>query len=183
MKRFLALTLAFVGILPTAVIGVAVDAAGTEYSALEKSCRSELGYPAVGQLLGSQLFFVRRCVFNHQTAEEQSLEVDRIQQRYDQQFWRRHEIGQSFLHESRRSLRDRIDLQGKIREDAFRTLSLKDRSNILQQQRSLDRSAVREKERAIDQQWKAYLEERRTLNEKCSSYKREVRYKCLDGSL
>lgn len=181
MKRALSLAMLLLGLWPAAMLPVTTDAASTGVASFERTCRRELGYSESTLLAGSQLYFLRRCMFTHQIAEEQMKETELIQQRYDQQFWRRYDIGQSILHESRRSLRDRIDAQETIRMGEYRSLSLQERADILERHRSMTRATIREKERVFDHEKKKMRDDERTMQERCRTYSGKLKYDCLRG--
>jgi hypothetical protein len=182
MKRLLAISLLGFGLLPSIPVLV-TSAAIPSQTALTRHCRTVIGYGPTDPLVGSAVYELRRCINVTKKKFEQFEEVERIQQRADQQFWKRYEYGQKILHESQRGLDKRMENQEQIRTTYFKNTSVEKREIELNKHRRSRRAAVRETEQQL-------LRERRSEREKwtkaiqsCTHYSRAERESCVQYML
>jgi hypothetical protein len=182
MKRLLAISILTFGLLPSIPVFV-TSAATLSQSALTRHCRTVIGYGPTDPLVGSAVYELRRCINVTKKKFEQFEVVERIQQRADQQFWKRYEYGQNILRESQRSLDKRMENQEQIRTTYYKNTPVQKREEDLSTHRRSRRTIVREREQQL-------LRERRSERDKwtkairsCTYYPRAERESCVQYML
>ncbi|MBM3231544.1 hypothetical protein FJZ28_04455 [Candidatus Peregrinibacteria bacterium] len=124
-------------------VSAADDAADATF---DRECRSEWGIGATENPTYTMLTRLRRCILSKKSAAEESQDFERIQQRSDQQFWRRHDLGEAVLDMSRRSLKNKLKVQAVLRRNFYSNVKTTDRTEAVTEQRRARLRSVRERE-------------------------------------
>ena len=181
-RRFFALTILTVGLLPSMLIAHA-NAIVPNQVQLQRHCRERLGFGPTEPLYGPLLLQLRRCIDNTESQYEHASRLMRrsgVPMHYAAV---NRETFTRYRKETQRSLNTRIQLQERNRLRYYRTVDLRDRDTVLDNHRRSRRIAVQDQQEVLLRQNRdKYLRWKRAV-QACRIYSSDVRQECVSHEL
>lgn len=181
MKRFIAITILAVGLIPSLPVDFA-SAIVPNQTDLQRHCRDRLGFGQTEPVYGSLLLQLRRCIDN---TRDQYEHASKLLRRAGITHYSSvaKENAPSFGRETQRSLNERMLDQERTRKSYYHNVPLEDREFILQEHRRSKRLIVQEQQRLLLRQKRAKLSRWRQAIQTCRYYVAEDRHDCVQYEL
>lgn len=179
MKKALATTVLFIGLLPSIPVGISLAGVPNQEE-LTRHCRDRLGFGQTEPIYGSQLLQLRRCIDN---TKDQYERAEKLMRRagvthYAQRFSQAETVTPGGR-ETQRSLNTRMLDQEETRLNYYHNVSLEDRDNALEEHQLRRRAQSQEQQLLLlrDIRTKQALWKRAVRT--CVYYPREQRQECV----
>jgi len=179
-KRWIALTVLAIGLLPSIPVFIA-DAAVPNQADLQRHCRERLGFGPTEPLGGPMLLQLRRCIDNTKAQYEKA---DRLQARFSNRPAAVHysvinkELTPDNPRETQRTLNERMLQQEKTRLSYYNTVPVEDREVLLTEHRRSRRLIIQEQEARLIRERRAKLEQWQRSIQICRYYTRDESLNC-----